>query len=257
MRLLTLHTKRAFTLCLPLVLAGVQLAAQSSHAPVDSHFENDQVILNGPHPGIDIPEALIPPDILKHRRELGAAAHAWHDHRLNRVMVYIFTGGEKVTSLDGFKEDLKWEPGTVRWSPASGYHFTEPPDWKMPPYTGPMIVDIGIKKAGYPGDVKGTALDPLRVAPKNVTLVLENSQVRVLRVKLAPRQSVPMHEYTLNHLVVFITDQNVRMTSPEGKAEVVQYKAGNAIWDGPSKLKFDNLDDKPVEAVVVEFKSIY
>jgi hypothetical protein len=243
--------------CLLLVLAGTPLAAQSSHPPLDAHFENDQVILNGPHPGIDIPEALIPPDVLTHRRELGAAVHPWHDHQLNRVMVYIFTGGEKATYLDGVKEDMKWEPGTVKWSAASGYHFTEPPDWPVPPPPGPMIVDIGIKKAGYPGTVKGTALDPLRVAPRNVTLVLENSQVRVLRLTLGPRQSVPMHEYTLKHLVVFITDQNVRMTSPEGKAEVAQYKAGNTIWDGPSRLKLDNLNDKPLEAVVVEFKSIY
>ena len=62
-----------------------------------------------------------------------------------------------------------------------------------------MSVDIGIKKPGYPGKVVGTALDPLRVAPKDFKLEFENSQVRVLRLKMGPRQSVPMHEYTLDH----------------------------------------------------------
>jgi hypothetical protein len=232
------------------------MAAQNSRPPLDTQFENDQVILNAPHPGIDIPEKLIPADVMSYRRRLGDA-HGWHNHPLNRVMVYIHTGGELLHYLDGVTEDLKWQAGTVRWSPAAGYHYSEPPAWKIPAYTGPMIVDIGIKKPGYPGKVAGTALDPLRADHKDFTLVFENSQVRVLRLKMGPRQSVPMHEYTLNRVVVCITEQNVRETSPEGKAEVLQFKAGDASWGGPSKQKLENLNDRPLEAVIVELKSIY
>jgi hypothetical protein len=257
MRLLlwqVLRTKWMFAFCLPLVFAGAPLAAQNAQPSVDphsldAHFENDQVILNAPHAGIKIPGA--------------ATGKNWHNHPLNRVMVYIHPGGEKLTYLDGSVEDLKWQAGTVRWSPAEGYHYSEVPPaldprvWKTPAFTTPMIVDIGIKKPGYPGQVVGTALDPLRVDPKDFTLVLENSQVRVLRLKLGPRQSVPMHEYTLNRLVVYITDQNVRETSSGGKAEVTHHKDGSATWSGPSKQKVDNLTDQPLETVVVELKSIY
>jgi hypothetical protein len=241
-------------LCLPLVLAVAPLLAQNSQPAfdphsLDSHFENDQVILNAPHPGIKIPGA--------------ATGKNWHNHPLNRVMVYIHNGGEKLTYLDGSVNDLKWQAGTVRWSPAEGYHYSElPPEldprvWKTPAFTTPMIVDIGIKKPGYPGKVEGTALDPLRVDPKAFTLVLENSQVRVLRLKLGPRQSAPMHEYSLGHLVVCFTDQNVRTTSSEGKAEVAQQNVGDFKWSGPSKQKVDNLGDKPLETVIVELKTIY
>jgi len=254
MRLLAFHTNRAITLCLPLVLAGAYLAAQNSPPAagpnsLDSHFENDQVILNAPHPGITIPGA--------------ATGKNWHNHPLNRVMVYIHTGGEKLTYLDGSVEDLKWQAGTVRWSPAVGYHYSElPPEldprvWKTPAFTTPMIVDIGIKKPGYPGKVVGTALDPLRVDPQAFTLVFENSQVRVLRLKMGPRQSVPMHEYTLNRLAVYITAQKVRETSAEGKVEVAEHTDGSVSWSGPSKQKLDNLTDKPLETVIVELKSIY
>jgi hypothetical protein len=178
-------------------------------------------------------------------------------------MVYIHNGGEKLTYLDGSVNDLKWQAGTVRWSPAEGYHYSElPPEldprvWKTPAFTTPMIVDIGIKKPGYPGQVVGTALDPLRVAHNAFTLVLENSQVRILRLKLGPRQSAPMHEYTLNHLVVYITDQNVRETPAGGNAEVMRHQDGSVTWSGPSKQKIDNLTDKPLETVIVELKSIY
>jgi hypothetical protein len=118
-------------------------------------------------------------------------------------------------------------------------------------------VIIAIKKLGYPGKVMGSALDPLRVAPKNFTLVFENSQVRVLRLKLGPRESVPMHEYTLNHLVVCMTDLDARMTSPEGGAQVAQHKLGDFSWSGPSQQKMDNLTDQPLETVVLELKTIY
>ena len=56
---------------------------------------------------------------------------------------------------------------------------------------------------------------------------------------------------------VYITDQNVRETSPEGKAKVTQHKAADYSSSGPSKQKADNLTDKPFEAVVVELKTIY
>jgi hypothetical protein len=73
---------------------------------------------------------------------------------------------------------------------------------------------------------------------------------------MGPRQSVPMHEYVLNRIVYYYTDQNVRETSPEGKAEVKQHKAGNWVWeDSPRKLKLDNLNDQPFEAIVVEFRN--
>jgi hypothetical protein len=100
-----------------------------------------------------------------------------------------------------------------------------------------------------------TALDPLNVDPKDFKLELANSQVRVLRVGVGPRGTVPMHEVAVNHVVVFITDANVRETSPEGNVAVVQHKMGDFIWSGPSKHKLENLNDKPFEAVIVEVKN--
>jgi len=226
-----LPAKRAFALCL---LAGARLAAQKAQPD----FENDQAIVNAPHPGIDVP----------------GFARKMHDHPLNRVMVYLHPGGELLHYRDGSTKVLKWQAGEVQWSPASGLHFSEIPS-ANPVFSGPMIVDIGIKKAGDPGKVASAALDPLRVDPKDCTLELENSQVRVIRVKLGPRRSVPLHEHVLNYLMVYITDGNVRETSSEGKAEVSPHKAGEFRWSGPSRQRVDNLNDKPFEAVVVEFRN--
>jgi len=284
MRLFAWHTKRAFTLCLPLVLAGAYLAAQNSNSQAQKAqwfagpappapgvrgftvlFENDQLVVNPPQPwpvagdpATDLPKACatLPP---QDRARCGEAGHNWHNHKLNRVLIYFRTGGERLTYLDGTVEDLMWEPDTVKWSPAIGFHYSGPlPTPRVDPRpSGPSGVIIAIKKAGYPGKVAGTALDPLRVDPKDFKLEFENSQVRVLRLRMGPRQSVPMHEYSLDHLVVCMTDLDARVTSPEGETEVTQRKMGDFKWSGPSKQKVDNLSDKPLEAVIMELKTIY
>jgi hypothetical protein len=118
-----------------------------------------------------------------------------------------------------------------------------------------MGMDIAIKKPGDPRKVVSNALDLLRVDPQDYKLEFENSQVRVIRAKMGPRQSVPMHEHVLNSVVFYLTDENVRETSPEGKAVVAQHKAGDFSWGVPSKHKGENLNDKPFEALVVELKN--
>ena len=238
MRLRVFSSKLVSTL--PLIV-GLPLAAQSGQPS----FENDQVIVNEPHPGVAVP----------------GFTRKMHDHSFNRVMVYLHPGGELLHYRDGSTEDLRWREGEVKWSPASGLHYSEiPPEldprvWKTPAFTGPMIVDIGIKKEGNPAKAVSATFDPLRVDPRDFQLEFENAQVRVMRVKLAPKQIAPIHEYALNRLVVPITGENVREISPEGKASVAQHKPGDFTWYGPSRQKLENLSDTPFEAVVVEFKN--
>jgi hypothetical protein len=64
-----------------------------------------------------------------------------------------------------------------------------------------------------------------------------------------------MHELQLNRIVVYLTDQNSRLTSPDGKVETTTHKAGEASWGGPTRHKEDNLMDSPFEAILVEFKN--
>jgi hypothetical protein len=228
-------------------------------------FENDQVVVNPPQPwpgagdpSTDLPQVCgtLPP---QDRARCSEPGHNWHNHKLNRVLIYFRTGGERLTYLDGATEDLAWDPGSVNWSPAIGFHYSGPlPTPRVDPRpAGPSGVIIGIKKGGYPAKVAGTALDPLKVAPKEFSLIFENPQVRALRLTIPPHQSVPMHEYTLSHLVVCMADLNARTTSDEGTAEALQHKQGDFSWGGPSQQKIENLSDKPLEAVVLELKTIY
>jgi hypothetical protein len=223
-------------------------------------YENDQLMVNPPQPypgagdpATDLPQlcGTLPP---QDRARCAESGHNWHNHKLNRVLIYFRTGGERLTYLDGSTEDLKWEPDTVNWSPAIGFHYSGPlPTPRVdsrPP--GPSGIIVAIKKGGYPGKVEGTGLDPLKAAPANFSLIFENPQVRALRLKIGPKQSVPEHEYTLSHLTVCMTDLDARITS-----ETVQRKLGDFNWSGPSKQKIENLSDKPLELVILELKTIY
>jgi hypothetical protein len=138
----------------------------------------------------------------------------------------------------------------VKWSPASTTHTSE--IVSDAPVT---MIEVLVKKEGDPAKKVTTSLDPLKVDPKDYHLIFENAQVRVIRVKMAAHQKVPLHEHTLNRVVVYLTDQNGSMTTPDGKTDIAKHKAGEVSWGGPTEHMEQNLMDTPFEAVVVEFKN--
>ncbi len=172
-----------------------------------------------------------------------------HDHKFNRVMVYLQPGRQEITEQGGKKTVSEWKAGDVKWSPASGTHVSE--ITSDAPVT---MVEVEIKKEGDPSKPVKSALDPVKVDPKDYKVMFENGQVRVTRVKVGARQSVPLHEHVLNRVVVYLADQNTRMTTPDGKTETAQHTAGEASWGAPTKHKEENLLDHAFEAVVVELK---
>ncbi len=173
-----------------------------------------------------------------------------HDHKLNRVTIYLTPGRQEVIPQGGKAALVEFKAGNVKWSPATGMHVSEITSDQ--PVT---MVEVELKKPGGPARKVNAALDPVRVDPKDYKVEFENSQVRVLRVKIAAHQKVPLHEHLLNRVVVYLTDQNGTMTTPDGKTETAQHKAGEVSWGGPTKHWEKNLRDGPFEAVVVEIKN--
>jgi quercetin dioxygenase-like cupin family protein len=173
-----------------------------------------------------------------------------HEHKLNRVMIYLSSGRQEITPEGGKTAVLEFKAGDLKWSPVSGIHVSEITSDQ--PVT---IAEVELKKPGGPARKVNDALDPVKVDPKDYKVAFENSQVRVLRVKIGAHQKVPLHEHLLNRVVVYLTDQNGIMTTPDGKTETAQHKAGEVSWAGPAKHREENLRDGPFEVVVVEFKN--
>ena len=152
----------------------------------------------------------------------------FHEHKINRVMIYLQAGSQRFEYQDGRKPAVfEYKAGEVKWSPAEGMH--------APEALGDLpfnIIEVELKKPGSDKTIS-TKLDPAKLDSKHVKVEFENDQVRVLRAHLGPHESLPMHEHTQNRVSVFLTDQNILSTGPDGKTQTTQHKAGEAIWGTP------------------------
>jgi quercetin dioxygenase-like cupin family protein len=218
------------TSAFPLLLSIGLLTASIAVAPSSTLFENDQVkvirALEKPH-----------------------AKGGFHEHKTNRVMIYLQAGRQRFEYQDGRKPAMfTYKAGEVKWSPPEGMH--SPEALNDDPFN---IIEVELKKPGT-GKKITTKLDPVKIDPKHYKVELENDQVRVIRAHMGPHESVPLHEHTLNRVTVFLTDQNVLSTTSDGKSQTGQHKAGEAIWSPPQTHKEQNLSDQPFEVVAVEIK---
>jgi quercetin dioxygenase-like cupin family protein len=97
------------------------------------------------------------------------------------------------------------------------------------------------------------AQDPVKVDPKHYKVEFENEQVRVLRISYAAGEKSVMHEHPAS-VAVFLTDGQVKFTTPDGKSREVPAKAGSTQWEPGGKHLPENIGDKPFELILVELK---
>ena len=95
--------------------------------------------------------------------------------------------------------------------------------------------------------------DPVEMDSKHYKVEFENDQVRVLRIQYAPGDKSVMHGHP-NSVAVFLTDQKVKFTYADGKSEEVGGKAGEAKWIPAISHLPENINDKPLELILVELK---
>ena len=98
------------------------------------------------------------------------------------------------------------------------------------------------------------AQDPVKVDPNHYKLVSENAQVRILRFHYGPHEKSVMHSHP-DLVVVYLTDMHIKMTTPDGKSQEQTGKAGEAQWTPAGSHLPENLSDKPIEGILVEFKN--
>jgi hypothetical protein len=195
------------------IFAAMSLYGQtSSDLKIDSPQASVRVITEQPHQSI-----------------------ARRDRSLNRVLVYIDSGQMIDTPAGGKPQKLDFKAGDVRWSAAQGSHTSECiSDHPI------RIVEVELKNAS-PAVASFSPIDPLKADPKHYSLVLENNQVRVLRVRFGPNEQGELHEHKLNHIVVYLNDQ-------------ARGKTGEVRLDEPMKHTEQNPLDRAVERIAIDLK---
>jgi hypothetical protein len=78
--------------------------------------------------------------------------------------------------------------------------------------------------------------------------------VRVVRAHYRPNEKGILHEHPFNYVVAFLTDANLKVSPAEGEARIATKAAGEVTYGRASKHVEENLSDKPLEVIVVEFK---
>jgi len=170
-----------------------------------------------------------------------------HEHHTNRVLIYLDAGHQALTDAAGHVDEARFHAGQVSWSPAGVRHTSDNVG-----STTYRIVEVELKNG--PGSLPASDLDPVRVAPDHYKVEFENPQVRVLRAHYGPREAGPLHEHILNRVMVYLTDANVKVTTPDGNVQIAKAVAGDVRMGGAAKHKEENLSLLPFEVVVVELK---
>ena len=117
------------------------------------------------------------------------------------------------------------------------------------PASGPALA--GVLLALFSNAVMGQ--DSVRVAPKNVKVLLENNRVRVLEVRIKPGEKIPMHSHPA-HLTYALSDVKGEYTSPDGKSTIGEAKTSSVFWSEPVTHSSVNVGNTEIHALVVELK---
>jgi len=97
------------------------------------------------------------------------------------------------------------------------------------------------------------AQDLVKVAPKNCKVLLDNDQVRVVRVVLKPGEKLPMHSHP-NNVVYSLSGGKAKYTLADGKTEERELKAGQTTWSEAVSHSTENSGTTESRSLVFELK---
>jgi beta-alanine degradation protein BauB len=95
--------------------------------------------------------------------------------------------------------------------------------------------------------------DPVKVAPDKCKVLLENDDVRVYDFVLKPGETMPMHSHPRTS-IYSVTDATLKISTPDGKTQDAEFKAGQAYFHGPVTHEGVNIGTTDCHLIISEIK---
>jgi hypothetical protein len=89
---------------------------------------------------------------------------------------------------------------------------------------------------------------------KGEKVEFENEHVKVVRVITGPRERSPLRTRR-DRVLIFLSASHEMHTDRAGHKKEVRHKAGDVLWRTADDHQLENLEDRPVELIVVELKT--
>ena len=99
------------------------------------------------------------------------------------------------------------------------------------------------------------AQDPVKVAPKNFTVLLENDKVRVLDFHAAAGEKIPMHSHPAYVSYSISGSGKTKFTLPDGKVVEKPANTGQATWHDAETHASEYEGTGSTHVLLVEMKS--
>lgn len=196
-------------------------------------------------------EVLLKNDQVEIVKVLAEPAHKTrdHEHKINRVMIYLDAGGQVTTYADGRVVKQPWKAGEALWSPAEGLHRVTYET------TAPVgLVKVELQQNHPLGSPALGPLDPLKVDPAHYAVEFENEQVRVIRVKIPAGAEAPMHAHVRSRAIVYLTPAKFEAITEEGVTSQSSFQRGDVVWADSALTHREFNRGGDFEGLVVELK---
>lgn len=165
-----------------------------------------------------------------------------HSHP-NNLNIDLTDYNGRVTTPDAKTSDVRAKAGSVSWRQA-GIHVVE--------NIGDQAMEGIIVEPKNPASARPAgSSDPVVVDPIHQEVKFENAQIRVILEHYQAGAKIPLHGHPDN-VQVLLTDMNVELTSPDGKATRAMGKAGEVRWRVATEHAGEAVES--FEQLIVEMK---
>jgi hypothetical protein len=231
--------KRLTFLCLFSISLAAQAVAPEVEITAEPHHH-----LTLENKSVRVFDVEIPPhaDTLMH----------WHRHDYFQVTL----GASEVVNAvkDKPPVTVKLQDGETRFSPATFAHIARNlADQPFRNVTIEILEDESLRSSTAHWD-EDRGLDILTNGTKQILFVKDN--IRVTEFELQPGAVVPLHHYTGPHLLVAVTDLDLREThlNDVHPPDLGHFKSGDSKWfPGNYSQTLTNAGPNPAKFVILEF----